>query len=89
MKTVLIIVLALFLSMAPAPPSQALTIEELQAAEKELEGYLIQDGLIEVLKLYRECRSRCMFLDKNMEHWECRRLCVVRGAGAAERELKR
>jgi hypothetical protein len=81
-----VLVAVTFFSVAPAP---ALTIEELQAAEKELESYLISDGLIEVLKLYRECRTRCMFLGENMKHWECRRLCVFHGAGAAERELKR
>lgn len=84
----LALVLVTFFSVAPAP-SFALTVEKLRAAEKELESYLINDGLIEVLKLYRECRTRCMFMDKSVDHWECRRLCVFRAAGAAERELKR
>jgi hypothetical protein len=91
MKSLMIgmVIVIMLLSLAPAPPSWALTVEEVAASEKVLEDYLLRDNLIEILKLYRECRSRCMFINQNMQHWECRRMCIVGGCNAAERELKR
>lgn len=83
-----VLVVTLF-SLAPAPSCWALTVDEIATSEKVLEDYLLRDNLIEILKLYRECRSRCMFINQNMQHWDCRRLCIVGGCNAAERELKR